>query len=546
MKKIRLILFGVLFLAGILRFWQLDKTPPSMYWDEVSQGYNSYSILTTGKDEHNEFLPLARFQAFGDYKAPVYIYVDVPFLTIFGKTTFGVRAPSAFFGTLTVLVAFLLAFELFYSHKKRNDIALFTAFLLAISPWHIQLSRAAYEANIATFFTVLAIYLFFLSKRKNFWLMPFSIISLVIGFYAFNAHRIFIPLIGMTLVILYWKDLIKKERLKIVAFSLLVGFILMLPMLSYLKSPESKLRFNEVNIFSDSSIVVKSNNWIAEENNSPLAKILHNRRVLFAESYLKHYFDFFNPQYLFFTGDINPRFSSQDSGELYLLELPLLLIGIYTLARWKKKESIFIAIWFVLAPVAAATARETPHALRSETFIPTYELLIALGTVTLLSLATHLKKYIRRTIYVLFICFVGITFFIFQHNYYNHFPKIYSYDWQYGYKEAVTYAESVKNNYDTIAFTDTYGRPYIYVLFYGNVSPQAYWKEGKVTRDVFGFYNVSGIGKYEFRNQLIQESDKRKKVLYVGDPKQIPSTLHIKKTINFLDGTPDFVIASNI
>ena len=72
------ILLGIVLLAGFLRFWQLASLPPSLYWDEVSQGYNAYSILTTGKDEHQEFLPLARFQAFGDYKAPVNIYLTVP------------------------------------------------------------------------------------------------------------------------------------------------------------------------------------------------------------------------------------------------------------------------------------------------------------------------------------------------------------------------------------------------------------------------------------------------------------------------------------
>jgi len=541
-----LLLILIVCLAALFRFWGLTTTPPSMYWDEVSQGYNAYAILTTGKDEHGEFLPLARFQAFGDYKAPVYIYLDVPFMALFGKNTLGVRFPSALFGTLTVLVAYGLVIQLFAKHKKKKTLALITAFLLAISPWHVQLSRAAYEGNIATFFTVVGIYLFFLAKNKDFRFLFLSAVSFVLGFYAFNAHRVFIPLLIVSLAVFYWRGVFARKKLAITAGSIIIAIVLLLPMISYLRTPESKLRFNEVNIFTDASIVDQSNAWTKEDNNSKIAHILHNRRVLYAFSYIKHYFDFFNPDYLFFTGDINPRFSLRDSGELYLWELPLLFIGAYFLIRYKKRESAFLFTWFLLAPIAAATARETPHALRSETYIPTYEIIAAFGAVACLSFTENVQAIYKRTMYVVVGFIILATVVTTIHNYFSHFPRLYSYDWQYGYKEAVMYTKQVQNKYDIIAFTQTYGRPYIYVLFYGNITPEQYWTQGNVSRDVFGFYNVAGVGKYQFRDILIQSTDIGKRVLYVGDPKQIPSSLHIVKTINFLDNTPAFVIATNI
>ena len=50
--KPKLIIIGILILATALHFFQLGKNPPGLYWDEVSLGYNAYSILTTGRDEH--------------------------------------------------------------------------------------------------------------------------------------------------------------------------------------------------------------------------------------------------------------------------------------------------------------------------------------------------------------------------------------------------------------------------------------------------------------------------------------------------------------
>ena len=545
MKKTYICLFIIILIAGIFRFWGISTNPPSLYWDEVSQGYNSYSILKTGHDEHNEFFPIARFQAFGDYKAPVYIYLDVPFIAIFGETPLGVRFPSALFGTLTVLAAFGLVFELFKNHKQRQTLALLTAFFLSISPWHIQLSRAAYEGNIATFFTVLGLYLFFLAKNRNFLWFVFSGISFVLGFYAFNAHRVFIPLIVIALGLFYFKDIFTKKRLAILTGGCVLALALLLPFMLYLKTPESRLRFNEVNIFSDSSIVKQSNAFIKEENNSLVADVLHNRRVLFTFSYVKHYFDFFNPNYLFFTGDVNTRFSMQDVGELYLWELPLLILGVYMLIKYKRKESAFIFTWFILAPIAAATARETPHALRSETYIPTYEIIAAFGMCAVLTLLGKIRPLYRRLCYFVFVLIVLLTVVVTAHNYFAHFPIQYSSDWQYGYKQAVDYTKSQENKYDVIAFTQNYGRPYIYVLFYGNISPETYWKDGKVTRDPFGFYNVLSIGKYQFRDTLIKSTDAGKHVLYVGTPDQIPQNLRILKTIDFLNKEKAFVIATN-
>src|SRR3989344_6943662 len=82
MKK-NLLIFLVILLVFILRFYHLNLTPPSLYWDEASLGYNAYSILKTTRDEHGKFLPLTNFEAFGDYKPPGYIYAAVPSIAIF-------------------------------------------------------------------------------------------------------------------------------------------------------------------------------------------------------------------------------------------------------------------------------------------------------------------------------------------------------------------------------------------------------------------------------------------------------------------------------
>ncbi len=535
-------LFIVLLIAFLLRFWNLGSTPPSLYWDEVSQAYNSYSLLKTGYDEHKEFFPVARFQAFGDYKAPTYIYLDILPILLFGQTEFAVRLPSALLGSLTVLLTYLLSREIFFSNRRKQFISIVASFMLAISPWHVQLSRVAYEANVATVFTVGGMFLFLLGVRKNSNYLLLSILSFVVGFYSFNAHRIFIPLLASLLIVTYRRFL--RENVKKAVLFASIGMLCLLPFISYLKSPESRLRFKEVNIFSDISVIEESNKLINQDGNSMTSKVLHNRRVLYGISYIKHYFDFFNPAYLFFKGDVNPRFSTLDTGELYLYTFPFIILGMLAVWREKKKTAIFLFGWFLLSPVAAATARETPHALRSETFIPVYEIFIGFGFVWFYGTIQKLKK-IVPTIVCLIVFLIVFYLLQFLHSYYIHMPVLYSQDWQYGYREAIDEVEKIKNNYDKIVFSDAYGRAYIYALWYGKYPPQYYWQTGMVTKDIFGFYNVQSFGKYVFQKPNTYIPSEGEKVLYVGPQVELPYGLRTIDQINFLDGSSAFVIADN-
>src|SRR5438477_12751586 len=91
----------IVLFAFVLRIVNLANVPSSLNWDEVSHGYNAYSILKTGKDEWGFALPTI-FRAYGDYKLPVYIYVTAVSEFFFGLNEIAVRLPSVIAGTLSV------------------------------------------------------------------------------------------------------------------------------------------------------------------------------------------------------------------------------------------------------------------------------------------------------------------------------------------------------------------------------------------------------------------------------------------------------------
>ena len=117
MKRSLTILLLITFLGLGLRLFRLADRPLGFTWDEAALGYNAFSLLKTGRDEHGQILPVV-FKSFGDYKPGLYIYFTVPSVALLGLNEFAVRLPSALFGTLLIPVIFLLTYKLF----KKLDI----------------------------------------------------------------------------------------------------------------------------------------------------------------------------------------------------------------------------------------------------------------------------------------------------------------------------------------------------------------------------------------------------------------------------------------
>ncbi len=528
----RFLLIFILVLAGFLRFNNLSSIPPSLNWDEAALGYNAYSLGIDGKDEFGNFLPVQYLESFGDFKPVVYSYLATVPVKVFGLNEFGVRFPSAFFGILTVALTYFLVKEIFpKKDKKTEHIALFSTFIMAISPWHIMLSRGAYEANVSTLFIVLGVFLFLKAVNKNMWYLVPSAASFALTFYTFNTARVFVPLFIISLAIVFGKKLIKDWKKTVVAGFL--GLALLLPLIPFLVSPQAKLRYHEVNIFSDISIIEKSNQYIANDNNAPWSRVIHNRRVLYSIEFAKHYLDNFNPRFLFITGDGNPRFSTQDVGQLYLISLPFLISGIFLLIRRREGHFWILPLWLLLGIIPAATARETPHALRIESVIPTLQIITAYGIVILTDFIKN--KRIQKIFFGTYILFAFIFLFYFFHGLLFHYSREYSGEWQYPYIESVKFVEEEKNNFEKVMFTQELGRPYIYFLVYGDKNPKRLRDSSDIEREVFGFVHVNRLGNINF-SKNINKMTPQENILYLDVPINVPVGAKIIKKFYYLNG----------
>jgi hypothetical protein len=222
---------------------------------------------------------------------------------------------------------------------------------------------------------------------------------------------------------------------------------------------------------------------------------------------------------------------------MYLWDIPFVIIGLLYLLRKKEGNWWLVPLWLLIGIIPAATARETPHALRIEASLPTFQILSAYGAVVFLS---SLKRF-RNLIGVILIALLLINFAYFYHDYSAHYPSEYSGEWQYGYKQSIAYVESVKNNYDYIQITNALGRPYIYYLFYTKTDPGIYRQTAKINRDPFGFVTINGFGKYIFPDSFDNALSKKARILYISTPYNLPKNIKILKTFNLLNGQPILV-----
>lgn len=529
----KLILLLILILAAFLRFYQLGTNPPSVDWDEAASGYNAYSILKTGHDEYGYFMPLF-FRSFDDYKPPLYTYLVVPAVALLGLNDFAVRFPSAVLGFFAVLMTYLLVKELF----KNKNIALISALFLAISPWHLQFSRVAFETNSAIFWSVLGTWAFLkgVSAKKKMLMLYMSISAVAFGADIFMYHnaRVFVPMFGFVLIILFGKTLYENLKYLIIPALITIGFVAVL--IPIIFSVSGQMRFKGTTIFAIDAPRAKAADLVSLDekyNLGFIGQIFHNRRFVYVPVIIENYLSHFRPEYLLLTADMD-RHHAPLVGLIYLWDLPFILAGMYFLAKNKYPRSTKIMIfwWFLIAPVAASVTWGVPHSLRTEIYLPTFQIFSTLGIYNIYRLAKRKKLFLSLAVTLLVINF---TFYLIQ--YYLVMPRVFSKSWLYGRKEAVQITEMLKNNYERVIVSNNLEQPYMYWLYYSKYDPSTYIKNGGTVSGGF-LEERNKFDKYLFKTIDYKKQQSEARTLFVGVPTDFPDDVKPLKTIYYLDGKP--------
>lgn len=456
MTKEKIILILIFLVSFAIRFYNYNYPP--LLWDEAALGYNSYSILHTAKDEYGQTMPLI-LKSFGDYKPALYSYIAIPFIAIFGLNPLGIRLPSILLGALTPILLFLLL------KQKNKKLAYLAALLLTFNPYNIHFSRGAWETNILTFELLLASYFFL----KNKYLL--SALAFSSTLYTYQAGKMISLFLILILFLINKKDLqLKKLSLR---FVLPLG-LFTLPIIYGLLFSHTANRLGVVSLLSYPRNPTEVKTIISETNQTDYL-IFHSQPTFFFRNALFRYFNHFSSRFLVFEGDWqNARNSAPYIGVLLYPSLMFLIIGLLSIPKCKnKKITLFFLLWLITAPIPAALTRDSVQAVRTMSFSIPLIYFAALGIYHITALF-HKYRLSRFAFYLLLVTSYFLSFFYYSDLYHNHLVKKSPNEWLYGYQQAAQYVIENQSKYNQIFFTNFYGQPYIYYLFYSQYPPQHY------------------------------------------------------------------------
>lgn len=512
MKKYILLIIAIL-LGTFLRLWQLSSVPNGLTWDEAAIGYNAYSILKTGKDEHGAFLPLI-FKSFGDFKPGAYIYLTVPSVAIFGLNEFAVRFPSALAGILAILGVYLLTRELFSSVPRTKHpapitnnslIASLASLALAISPWHVHFSHGAWEVNVFTTLTIFALYFFLRFIKDKSTLYP-SLFFACLSLAMYQAAKLLTPLVFLLFIVIYrksfWVQLsayLKPKRLLLLTPFLLFGFWIFFG--SVFGSAGNRL--TTLSIFNYKPGISEKTKQI-DGPDSPGLTLFHNQTELSTRLVLSRYVYHFSPEVLFYEGPIiSERGHIPGLGVLNPLEFFWLILGFAYLA---KKPNALILGLLLIAPIPASLTLAEFSTVRALFMSVPLAMISGLGMFYLLSKSKIFFALIT-SIYAL------CTIYVFD-VYFFHSQTAFATEFNYGYKQVVQLIK--ENPTDKVVFTDVFGQPYIYYLFYTAYDPATYQANNHFISGGLDVGRVDRIGNVEFHQFGDSDMLTQKNTLFIG------------------------------
>ncbi|HEV2339153.1 MAG TPA: glycosyltransferase family 39 protein [Patescibacteria group bacterium] len=519
------LLICIVLFAAALRFIALTQIPASLNIDEQALGYNAYSLMKTGYDEHGKYFPIS-LESFGDWKLIGYPLVTIPSIAIFGLNDFSIRFPSALAGVVQVILTYFLVLKLF--QKKR--VALFAAVFFTVSPWGIYFSRMAFEVNIATMYFLggLLAFLHYIQNVKKKLLFLVSCLLLSATMFTYHSFVIFTPLFCMILFSVYWKKLPKN----VFFYAGLCIFLVVIILVGKSVYLSSTGKISSLAIWNDKGIVHEITDVfrIDGSNDKILGRIFYSKPFAIPYKIGENYLEALSPSFLFDTGGSKLVNSLGYFGNFYLLDAILLIFGCIGIMQVKEKNKVIFVLWFLLGILPSAITNDSQSSTRLFLLLPLFIIVMSIGAEGIISYAQ------RNTWVKLFsFCFlIGymINILYFFDAYYLHINYQKAQYLHYGFEQAVELSEKYPS--DQVVMFGPENFPYISFLLYTKYDPAVFRKEVVYyPKNYAAFDEVKSFGKYHFVD-YIDYAHLRPHTLYI-DYRGIGTK---DMTINFPNGQP--------
>src|SRR3989344_5448147 len=255
---------------------------------------------------------------------------------------------------------------------KNLNFGILPAIVLAISPWHLQYSRAAFEVTELLFFLLMGLYFFFKSFKNEKYLW-FSAICFGLTPWIYSTAKLFTPALLIFLIIVFRKEIFSISKKKII-YALIILGVSIFPMVYTIFSGSGGQRFSYISIFTDptTNSEVASLRLIDAQveggvNRNVFQKVntrlIHNKYFYWGSKITNNYFETFSSQFLFVKGDLNLRHSPEGIGQFYKVEALMLILGaaLFFVFFKDRKIKLLIAFRILFGVVPSAITRDGGH-----------------------------------------------------------------------------------------------------------------------------------------------------------------------------------------
>ena len=337
----------VLFLATLIRLYQLDDLPAGLWYDEADNLFHARHIQQS-PGAAPVFIPSTNLPSL--FLLPIAAVIELTGLTV----TSG-RLVSVLFGVAGVAAVFLLVRSM-----MGPRLAVAAAFLMAVNRWDINWSRIGMHGITAPLFAALTAYLTLRALRSGrLHDYGYAGAAMGLGMWFYSAHRLFPLVVGFMLLHHLFT---KRPRLARFAAQVLVmgavSLAVAAPVVQYAVSEPGEFfqRTGTISVFS----------------HAPVVDALDQAVVSLGEHLMM-----FN-----YRGDPNPRHNLPGAPMLDFLSGVLLVLGIgVALARWRDVEFAVLPVWLLLMllPGALTLPWEAPQSLRTIGALPAVVVLVTLA-----------------------------------------------------------------------------------------------------------------------------------------------------------------------
>jgi 4-amino-4-deoxy-L-arabinose transferase-like glycosyltransferase len=363
----------VLLEAAALRLWRLDVLPPGLWYDEAINGVDIRMVLS------GQGFPL--YFAANSGREPLFLYLQALSVALLGPTPLGLRTVSAFTGIATVAAVHACGGVLFRSAAvgRGSDegeeaqaawLAPLAAAILAVSYWHLSLSRLGLRAILLPLLSTVAIMVFWRAwsrgrVRDYAWAGAWLGLSL----YTYTSARL-LPLVPILFILTeigagwLWPrvessrnpSVERRARLRGLAVALLVALLASAPLV--------------VETVKHSTVVLGRAGYLAGEDEatgeSAASQLGRNTLAV-----VRAFYD---------RGDANVRHNLPGRPATDPLTAVLFTAGwLSALAGLRDPRRRLLLIWLAVMLLPSVLSSQAPHALRASGALPPFALLAAMG-----------------------------------------------------------------------------------------------------------------------------------------------------------------------